>query len=288
MTLTKLPTEDTLPLAGYICPDNVKIKLDECLTRCRMAERCVSKSTLLALSETTHKWDGVPHVTSLLTGHLENWLKAKKDYYISPESRADALLGSTHHKLLEGFTDSAIIPEQHFNNGKWQGTADVIELGFIPDGGYTLIDYKTWGSYKVASVMGIKGSKKLGFTQNASNQDNINEQLQLGLYRLGMQAKYGIEIDQMRVQCTVRDGGTFIAFSRGIFKKSYVIPIPIPDTKYLRQWAELKSSDRVGILSSDNEPAVCSAKERWEDRKCAKYCDVREICHHGRFINIKT
>ena len=26
----------------------------------------------------------------------------------------------------------------------------------------------------------------------------------------------------------------------------------------------------------------CTAEERWEDRKCQKYCDVAKYCNHGK------
>ena len=89
---------------GFKCPDGVAIKAEACLKQCRMGRRCVSRSTLQVSVD--RKWDGVPHVTQLLNGTMMEYLKIKHDYYIDPQDRAFALLGSTHHKLLEEQTPS--------------------------------------------------------------------------------------------------------------------------------------------------------------------------------------
>ena len=34
-------------------------------------------------------------------------------------------------------------------------------------------------------------------------------------------------------------------------------------------------------LASKEMPKVCSARERWHDRKCLDYCDVADYCDYG-------
>lgn len=279
-----------MPLRGFICPDGIRIKREECLLRCRLSERCVSKSTLLAISDGSHDWDGTPHVTQLLNGTREEYLKVKHDYYVSADSMAFALLGSSHHKLLEEYPSSDIISEMKFRvDNLLQGTADVIELNFVPDTDtWTLIDYKTWGSYKAAKALGIVKVAKKEFKQVHSQRDVLDESLQLNMYRVFLEDKLNISISQLRIQCTVRDGNTYMATNRGVFKAIYMIDIPIMQGDVLRAWVAAKSQKLINAVELDIEPDTCSDRERWEDRKCASYCVVKEHCSYGRFVGVST
>ena len=75
------------PLESYICPDKVKIPVQDCLTHCRMDQRCLTKPTLVLISR-ERDWNGVPSTTQLLNGTMLEYLKLTKPYAVDPDSRA--------------------------------------------------------------------------------------------------------------------------------------------------------------------------------------------------------
>lgn len=89
-----------MPLAKFRCPDGANIDIPKCLDKCRLGNRCLTRSTLAVIAQ-DRPWTGVPHVTQLLNGTMLEYLKISNPYTIDPKSRAFALLGSSHHKLLE-------------------------------------------------------------------------------------------------------------------------------------------------------------------------------------------
>jgi hypothetical protein len=274
-------------LKSFICPDGQRCGTEDCLTMCRMNKRCISLPTLQTIALGDRKWDGVSHVTNLLNGTLEEYLKIKHDYAIKPEGRAYALLGSGHHALLEDHTlvSKNWLSEFHLTCSFMQGTADLI---IFNDGGktFTILDYKTWGSYKVAKVLGIvKASDKKSFIVDPAKVDMSHEILQLNAYRYMTELIYPeYKCKELTIQTTVRDGGVMIANSRGITKPIYMIDIPIiPNYEveaFFKPRAELLlSAVRTG------DAVVCTNEERWYGKKCAEYCDVAEFCPIPGLLN---
>ena len=145
-----------------------------------------------------------------------------------------------------------------------QGTADLLEK---ENGKWVLTDYKTWGSFRVARAMGIKvegkGRGKRVYT-DPSMADLRNEELQLNMYRLGLEAALGIEIDRLQLQVTVRDGSTFMATNRGITKNIYIIDVDILTDDYVEDYFKSRSAKLLQALEFDQMPEICSIEERWE------------------------
>ncbi len=125
-----------------------------------------------------------------------------------------------------------------------------------------LWDYKTSGSYKVASAVGIvkemiedptgavyqrsgkgysKGDPKMVpiFTVDPTKQDCGDWTLQLNRYCLFAEAA-GHPVKKIKIEAIVRDGGTHIAKARGIDKNVYVIDIPILPDEQVRQYFDAK------------------------------------------------
>lgn len=293
-----------MPLRFFTCPDKRQVYCDSCIESCRMAQRCVSLSTLKAIYKSEREWDGVPHVTDLLNGPMYLYLKITENYSTAPESRAFALLGSTHHKLLEEAADG--MAEVKVEAGGVVGTCDGVEsLGNASDSGYGIVDFKTWGSFKVAKALGLEeigkkpdpsgatysrggkygaaGSAKMVpvFRANPARADLVNEIIQLNFYRIGLEA-VGLDIRSLTIQATVRDGGTYTAKGYGVDRLIYLINVPVVQDEMIMGYLENKKSEIEVALDLGTEPRLCDDNENWNGRRCKDYCDVREFCRLGR------
>lgn len=268
-----------MPLTDFVCPDGQTIETKECLEHCRLPRRCLTRTTLEMVAK-DREWDGVPHVTSLLNGTMMEVLKINFPYAVVPESRAFTLLGSSHHALLE--ERSWGIAEIGFNDGEIQGTADLVE---VEDGERVLTDYKTWGSNRVARALGMRKDSGV-WSINPAEADLRNELLQVNRYRIALEKQFGCVIDRQQLQVTVRDGGIAAARSRGITKSIYLIPIAkLTDStvlEFFRGKAERLKLALRGEL--DQNLALCSEEERWDDKRCTDYCEVRKYCWYGRSL----
>ena len=283
-----------MPITQFICPDKVRIDIKDCLSECRMADRCMTLPTLLKASE-SREWDGTPHVTNLIGGTREYYLQIHHDTAIDPKSTMYSQLGTAYHAMLEELAKELDIPaEINFHRpGVIQGTSDLLQPN--GDGSYDLIDYKTWGSYKVKMALGIKYKKNpnhLGsdrrhkdywtFYKEASAIDNRDAELQLNKYRMELET-LGYPIDRMFVQATVRDGGLQAAKNVGVVSQLYMIPVQrLPDDVVMQYFTAKGALLRMHI-DAGTVPDVCTAEERWNgDMKCKKFCDVAEFCSYGR------
>ena len=280
-----------MPIDSFICPDGVTIKTEDCLSKCRMSQRCISKATLRTISRgnAKRKWDGVPHVTQLLNGTMLSYLEVMNGYPTDPMDSAYTLLGSNHHALLEsGLEPEEGLTEYSINNGWIQGTVDSIER--TPEG-WLITDYKTFGSYRVAKLLGIvrvkglkRGSKPM-FTQSPSSVDNIHEALQLNMYRLLVKEELGHSA-KLRLQVTVRDGGLQVAASRGIDKPLYLVDVPTLPDDYVRDYFKSKAEALVQEVKGEITPAMCTSEEDWEFKRCARYCSVAHLCNVGKAVKL--
>lgn len=288
-------------LKWFTCPDAQRIEVADCLKEggCRMGSRCATRSYLQMIKK-ERPWTGRPSTTQLIQGTMQAFLKLTKDYAISPDSRAFMIHGTKGHANLEGADDEYSFLEERFNDSETEitGIADVLEV----ENGWTILaDYKTSGSYKVAKALGFyvdeeetgevyKSGKRKGeaktrkvLKRDDSKIDRWEWELQLNKYRLEYERR-GIKPDELKIMCTVRDGGTYIARSRGVFRNIYYFNIPIlPDSEINRyfseKWGALGAAMSLGYWKE-----TCSAKENWDGLKCQSYCDVAEYCPYGKYL----
>lgn len=281
-----------MPLSKFICPDGVRIDVQECLEECRMSERCLTVPTLIKASD-AREWDGTPHVTQLISGTMQEYLKVAHNYAVDPRAMIFASLGLAHHAELDEIATEMGLPSENmlkfFNPGILQGRADYLEEDteqLDPTQiSYILIDYKTWGSYPVAKALGIKRSKVAGKWMTLQvPADNKDAELQLNAYRIELEKK-GVKISKMKIQATVRDGSTQISRQRGIEHTAYMIPIRRWDDALIESYFNIKGQMLVGALTGKIPPEMCSEEERWGDTKCKFYCEVSEFCNHGKVVN---
>jgi hypothetical protein len=291
-----------VPLKHFICPDNEKIEVADCLKEggCRMGTRCATRSYLKLVSR-ERVWSGRPSTTQLIQGTMCAFLKLTKEYAVSPDSRAFMIHGTKGHSNLEAAEDEYSILEEAFNDDATEitGIADVLE---IENGKTILTDYKTSGSFKVAKALGFyvedeptgevwKSGKKKGeqktrkvLKRDASKEDRYEWELQLNRYRMEYE-KRGFTPDFLRIQCVVRDGNTYIARSRGVFRNIYYFNIGfMPDADvtayFTKKKAALEAALRDGFCRE-----TCTAKENWDGLKCQNYCEVAEFCKYGRYLH---
>lgn len=263
-----------------------------------MSQRCATVP-YLRLIGFDRKWRGVSP-SSAGTGPRLLYLKATTDYTIAPDSRAWAAFGtSTHEKVGMHRYSHNVFSEEPLSDEETRGITDVLEKDeFAP--GYILTDYKTFGSYKVGKCLGMvstdkpvldeKGNKVLlksgknkgnpktikAYTIDPTKADLKNETLQLNRYRI-LFAWYGFQVSRMQLQVLCRDGGTYIAKSRGIDRNLYIIPVPfMPDVDVLNYYKELKLE--VQQAFDTGYIRKCNKEESWEGRRCTGYCEVAEAC----------
>lgn len=290
-----------MPLSHFRCPDGETISAADCLAQCRMAERCVTKPTLTTILAGRREWNGKPSTTQLLNGTMMEYLKITHDYAVSPRSLAYSLLGSTHHaKLAAGYIYDT---EHSFNEGEITGIVDLLEPDERSPGWHMLTDYKTYGSYRVAKILGVRyrlepsgelykrsgpwgkagtPAKRKVFYQDPDSKDDWPERMQLNFYRI-LAERAGYKISSMRLQITVRDGGVKQAAERGVTEPIYY-PVYIDrmhDDDVL-QYFEVKRQALLASLNTGVPPQPCNDDEAWGGRRCRDYCEVAEFCPRGR------
>jgi hypothetical protein len=279
-----------------------------------MAERCLTKPTLAFIVGTQREWSGKPSTTQLLNGTMQEYLKWKFAYAITPTNRAFALLGTRHHQALENVKMPDMVQEEQLgDDAPTSGIVDLLQPSEHLDGTHDLIDYKTFGSYRVKKILGIQKRYKLSetevykrrtkrkdgtwanpgdakmvpeFWRDPDSVDAFAEEMQLNNYRL-MAEESGYKIDRLQLQITVRDGGTRAARDNGIFGQIY-FPIEIrklPDSD-VRTYYETKRMMLLNAIDTDTMPDICTDSENWEGRKCENFCDVAAFCPKGQTIAV--
>ncbi len=292
-----------MPLAQFICPDGQEIDIGQCLNKCRMTQRCLTLPTLIKIASSERPWDGHPSTTRLQNGTMLEFLRATTPYAIDPKSRSFALLGNDHHEKLAAMAQGAsVLAEQH-QPGMVPGTPDLLEEDENRDGHFILTDYKTYGSYRVAKMLGMDKEHTFSTTETyktsgkwgkAGSPKRINkfvikpeladledEQLQLNHYRVLLETQ-GYPITKMQVQATVRDGGLQAARERGITGTIYLIDIPRMPDYQVESYFERKRIALVQAVTLGIAPQVCNDKECWGGRRCQDYCEVASSCPKGR------
>ena len=298
-----------MPYTQYKCKDGELVGIEDCLSKCRLfgeydsngepwvpAGRCLSLQTLRAISE-QRKWTGKPSTTQLLKGTREVFLELTQDYHISPKDSVFMLFGTEVHGGLESHvsTASGEVAEIRIEDDYSTGAFDY----YTPENGGTLVDTKTYGSYKTAHTLGYymkkeetdyiyksgqkKGQKK---TINVLYKDGphlrFDLALQLNDYRMKIEKKLGLPVANMCCQILVRDGNTHVATSRGITEPSYLVPINKISDIWVERYMRQKSQDLIYALEHNVLPTPCSHRETWSGRKCKDYCNVWNFCEEGR------
>jgi len=286
-----------MPAKEFICLDGERIEIKDCLERCRMDARCATKPYLEMIGY-DRGWKGISP-SSAGTGVRCLYLKATTDYAIRPNDRAFAALGTAVHRKLSihAYTRN-VLSEEALNGDQMKGIADCLEMDENAPGEFCLTDYKTSGSYKVAQWLGIqkkivpilddngnavllksgknKGEPKTKSVFLTETPDLQDVALQLNSYRIFFE-KAGFPISRMQIQAIVRDGGTFIATSRGIDRSIYIIDVPKLPNSYVTEYYNKKIDELIQAFDY-GYAKKCSDEECWGGRRCEKWCEVKDEC----------
>lgn len=240
----------------------------------------------------------VPSTTQLIQGTKAAFLKLTTDFDISPDSRAFMITGTKGHAALEAFDDDYSLAEEKFQNEDVSGIADLLT---DEDGQVILSDYKVSGSFKVAKALGFeeyeegtgeffKSGKRKGeekkrklIRRSEKAIDRWEWEMQLNKYRINYE-RMGFKVDKLKIQCVVRDGGTFIARSRGVFRNVYYFDINILPDEIVNEFFERKRRDLLQALKQGFWSEICTGAECWDGLKCSSYCEVAAHCPQGKYL----
>lgn len=128
-----------MPLTQFICPDQRRVNITDCLSSCPV--RCMSLPTLKAIADGERVWSGQASTTQLLKGTRQAYLEITQDYAVSPDEYAFALIGTRHHKILDAVAKKLDMISEKKLDGEVSGILDLLERDsnapwYCPDCGY--------------------------------------------------------------------------------------------------------------------------------------------------------
>lgn len=288
-----------MPATKFSCPDGQVVSIAKCMKGCRCGTRCMFLPTLRAIARSSDRKLNGATVTELITGIRETYLKKAEDYTINPMNSLYALQGMGIHGVHEAFVEGDILSEIRLNDGITSGKFDLYGQLLDEDTG-CLGDLKVTSSYKIMQALGYyKKSVSTGEVYKTGAKKGrpkyhqklftdgvryvMDWAIQLNYYRMLLE-QLGFEVNRMVIQAVCRDGSLRIASERGIDKNVYLIPINRISDTWLHRYFSHKAKILQAALQSGQMPPVCSAKERWHDKKCLEYCDVAEYCDYGQMV----
>jgi len=286
----------------FICPNGNAIRIEDCLKSCMMKQRCMFLPTLRAVAKSLDRGLSEPSVTELLAGTREMYLKKTTDYAVDPQSTLYALHGSAVHTINENHTEGNILSEIRLTDDTTTGKFDMYGKILDEDDG-VLGDLKITSSYKLMKALGIykfdvltgevyktglkKGQPK---TRKEFRYDGVKYvmewAIQLNYYRILLE-KQGFQVNKMVIQAMCRDNSLRIAGERGIDKPIYLIPINKISDRWLIRYMDYKAKQLKKALQEKRLPPRCSAKERWNNRKCLDYCVIAGNCPYGSVLKLQ-
>ena len=294
-----------MPSIGFICPDKERVLFEECFKGCRLSDtlpcgRCKALPYLRKCSQ-QRGWTGEPSTTQLIRGVRESWLKITRPYYVNPDDRAFALLGTQVHGVLDQFGKGDHFSEERLRDEICSGAFD-----FYDGESQNLFDYKTWGSYKIQRALGITsievpvtdeyGHPILKKSGKNKGEPKTKKEYTTGdlvtrafaLYETSIQMSdyreklltilpEGYSVKGMAVQAVSRDGGLMVSVMRGIEEKAPLIPVNGISWRWIKRYMHLKKEMLLDTLDKDYAPPW-RPRETWNGKKCEAYCEVSEAC----------
>jgi len=250
--------------------------------------RCLSVRTLRFIAD-QREWTGTPSTTQLLKGVREAMLEILTEYDISPQDSLFRIFGTRSHDLLDKYTDDNELSEERLFDEISSGQFDFYDPATLQ-----LMDNKFWGSYKIMKALGLyqvevptgevyKSGKKKGQPKTrkewreGGHKDRFDVAIQLNDYRIKLES-IGFPVRQMVIEAITRDGNTWVAKNRGIEQNGLLIPINRISDHWVRRYMKAKRDALMNVLETRIVPPRCKPRERWNGRKCDKYCNVRVIC----------
>ncbi|MBP2641036.1 MAG: Uncharacterized protein H6Q66_1987 [Firmicutes bacterium] len=292
-----------MPARWFICPDGSIHEISACIENCRMGSRCLFLPTLRAIANSENRQIEGFTITELIAGTRETYLKKTVEYAAAPQDRMLALNGSEVHAKFEQNAED-LLSEVRLREEDISGMFDLYG-DVLGDGMLTLGDYKVTSSYKGMLALGKyavevetkeifksgirKGQPK---TRKEWQEDGVRKgiqdwRLQLNGYRVLLE-QAGYPVERMIIQMMIRDAGLEVAARRNVDQSVYLLPINRISDQWVKRYFNTKAQRLRDALSEQKLPPICSAKERWQDRKCQRYCDVAGACSHALTLGSKN
>ena len=286
-----------MPATKFICPDDQRVDIADCLRSCPNQQRCMFLPTLRAVANSLDRNLSEPTVTELISGTRETFLKKTTDYAVEPASILYALHGQAVHSINEQHTQGDILSEERLKDEITSGQLDL--FGKILDGDDGVLgDLKVTSSFKLMKALGIyktkidigevyKSGVKKGLPKFRTElrfdgvRDLLDWAIQLNAYRMLLE-RVGFKVNRMFIQALCRDSGLRIAAERGITKPVYIIPVNKISDRWLTRYFQHKAKILREAIATKTLPPICSVRERWGNRKCLGYCAARENCPHAQ------
>ncbi len=292
-----------MPATAFICPDGRNVLIQDCLISCAMKQRCMFLPTLRAVAKSLDRGLRDPTVTELIAGSRETYLKKTVEYAVNPQDVLYALHGSALHALHENHSEGNMLTEIRLQDDITSGKFDLYGEILDQDTG-VLGDIKVTSSYKIMKALGkykvdvptgetYKTGLKKGEPKykkewrDDGNKGILDWAIQLNYYRILLEQQ-GLTVNRMFIQALCRDNSLRIANERGINQAIYLIPINRISDRWVQRYMQHKATVLQTALETKKIPAVCSSKERWNDRKCLDYCQVATHCPYGQTIKTNS
>lgn len=286
-----------MPAKFFICSDGSEIPISNCLASCHLSSRCMFLPTLRAVAKSLDRGLTDPTVTELITGTRETYLKKTMEYAVNPQDILYALHGSALHTINESHTEGNMLTEIRLKDDITSGKFDLYGEILDQDDG-VLGDIKVTSSYKIMKALGKykvdvptgetyksglkKGEPKYRKEWKSDGLRGIGDwAIQINYYRILLQQQ-GMTVNKMIIQAMCRDNSLRTASERGIDQAIYLIPVNKISDRWIHRYMRYKARTLKYALTTKTLPPVCSAKERWHNRKCLDFCQVADHCPYGQ------
>ena len=287
-----------MPATHFICPNGEQVPIAQCLHKCLNGQRCMFLPTLRAISKSLERNISELTVTELISGVRETYLKRTTNYAVDPLGIMYALQGQAIHSIHEGFTEGAILSEIRLKGAITSGKFDLYGRILDDNSDHVLGDLKVTSSYKLMKALGIykidvptgeiyKSGMRAGQPKYRKEfrydgvRDVLDWSIQLNYYRTLLEDA-GFKVERMVIQAICRDSNLKTAAERGIDRTVYLIPINRISDHWLKSYFSQKAVALNLALLEKKLPPVCKPRERWNDKKCEKYCAASEHCPYAK------
>ena len=287
-----------MPATHFICPNGEQVPIAQCLHKCPNGQRCMFLPTLRAISKSLERNIKEPTVTELIAGIRETYLKKTTNYAVDPQNVLYALHGQAIHCIHEDFTEGSILSEIRLKDAITSGKFDLYGRILNDDDDCVLGDLKVTSSYKLMRALGIykvdvdtgevyKSGLRKGQPRFRKEfrydgvRDVLDWTIQLNYYRMLLEDA-GFTVKKMIIQAICRDSNLKTAAERSIDRTAYLIPINKISDHWLKSYFSQKAVALNLALLEKKLPPVCKPRERWNDKKCEKYCAASEHCPYAK------
>ena len=289
-----------MPAKYFQCLDGGVMEIKDCLKECRMKQRCLFLPTLRTVADSLGRNIEGFTVTELINGTREMYLKKTNDYIVEPMKLIYAIQGTAAHVMHQDKAGGNMFGEIRIYGTHFSGQIDLYG-SILDEDSATLGDYKVTSSFKLMRALGkykvdvptgefYKSGPRKGQEKTVKDWRDggvrhiLDWAVQLNCYRMLLE-KESMPVNRMIIQAFCRDQGLMTAKTRSIEQPAYFIEINKISDRWLNRYIEGKAKKLKEALDKNELPPPCSARSRWNGRKCLDYCEVASSCPYG--INIK-